>query len=89
VNEEIQATWIDHDLYVAVYPNKDQAEQLDNNEPMVPAAPARLKRRIAVAAGRGRLDRVDWDEVEKAGRQRTGIPVRVTLPVAASASSAR
>ena len=89
VNEEVQAAWIDNELYVAIYPNKDQAQQLDTGEPMTPAAAPRLKKRVAAAAGRGRLDRIDWDEVERAGRDRTGIPVRVTLPVVTSAQGAR
>jgi L,D-transpeptidase ErfK/SrfK len=88
VNEEVQVAWIGTDLYVAIYPNKNQAEQLDLNEPMTSTAPPHLKKRLA-SATRGRVDRVDWDEVERAGRDRTGIPVRVTAPVFTSLPEAR
>ena len=45
---------------------------------MKQAAPPRLKKRLAAIAG-ARLDRVNWDEVETLGRERSGIPVRVTV----------
>lgn len=84
VTDEVQAAWIGTDLYMAIYPNKDQAEQIDNNEPMTPAAPPHLRKRVAAVAGRQGVGRVDWREVEKGGRDRTGIPVRVTAPVLTS-----
>jgi L,D-transpeptidase ErfK/SrfK len=89
VNEEVQAAWIGSELYVAIYPNKDQAEQIDTDKPMTSAVPPRLEKRLAAEAGGDRLGRVDWDEVEKAGRDRTGIPARVTVPDFASAEGAR
>ncbi len=89
VNEEVQAAWIGTELYVAIYPNKDQAEQIDNNKPITSAVPPGLKRRLAAEAGRDRLDRVDWRAAEKAGRERAGIPTRVTVPVFASAEGAQ
>jgi L,D-transpeptidase ErfK/SrfK len=78
VNEEVQTAWIGGDLYLAVYPTKEQADQLDVNETMKPVLPPRLKRRVAAAAG-DRAAAVDWEVVERAGRDRTGVPVRVTF----------
>jgi L,D-transpeptidase ErfK/SrfK len=89
VNEEVQAAWIGNELYVAIYPNKDQAQQLDTGEPMTAATPPRLKKRVAAAAGAGRLDRIDWHEVERAGQDRTGMPVRVTRPIVTSTQAVR
>jgi L,D-transpeptidase ErfK/SrfK len=83
VDEEVQSAWIDGDLYVAVYPSKEQIDQLDTDMPMTRVQPSNLRERVADAAG-GRLDRVDWHTVEAAGRSRTGIPVRVTLPFVGS-----
>ena len=76
VNDEVQTAWIGSDLYVAIYPSKKQAEQIEINEPMTPAVPPRLKKRVASAAG-GHMDRIDWDQVQRAAQDRTGVPVRV------------
>ncbi|HYM04506.1 MAG TPA: L,D-transpeptidase family protein [Stellaceae bacterium] len=76
VNEEVQTAWIGGDLYLAVYPTKEQADQLDVNEPVTPTMPPRLKQRVEAAAGSHPVH-IDWSVVERAGRERTGIPVRV------------
>jgi L,D-transpeptidase ErfK/SrfK len=83
IDEEVQSAWIEDDLYVAVYPSKEQIDELDTDVPMTPVLPSDLRERVADAAG-DRLDRVDWHMVDEAGRNRTGIPVRVTLPLVAS-----
>ena len=77
VNEEVQTAWINGELYLAVYPTREQADQLDVNERMTPILPPRLKKRVAAAVG-GRTGNIDWNAVERAGRDRTGIPVRIT-----------
>lgn len=87
IQEEVQAAWIDDEFYVAVYPSKDQADQLQTGAPVTPRSPPGLRKRVAAAAGAGRLDRIDWHEVERAGRDRTGIPVRVTVPRVSSAGA--
>jgi L,D-transpeptidase ErfK/SrfK len=81
VKEEVRAAWIDDEFYVAIYPSKDQADELDVNQPMTPAVPPRLEKQLAAAAGEGGLGRIDWDAVERAARDRSGIPLRVTVPV--------
>jgi L,D-transpeptidase ErfK/SrfK len=78
VNERVQTAWIGGDLYVAVYPTKSQEEQIDVGERATPIVPPRLKQRVAAAAGE-RAGDVDWNVVERAGRDHTGIPVRVTF----------
>jgi L,D-transpeptidase ErfK/SrfK len=78
VNEETQTAWIKGDLYIAVYPTKEQEEQIDVDEKMAPILPARLKQRFAAAAGE-RAGDVDWDAVERAGTDRSGVPIRVTF----------
>jgi L,D-transpeptidase ErfK/SrfK len=83
MNEEIEAAWIDDDLYVSVYPNKDQAQQIDIDdvEPMTPSIPRHMKSLLVTATAGHRLDRIDWRVVDKAALERTGVPVRVTVPV--------
>jgi L,D-transpeptidase ErfK/SrfK len=86
INEEFETAWVDGDLYVAVFPNKEQTDELDEARPMTPAVPAGFEQRIAEVAG-DQADRVDWDAVRKAAEDRSGIPVRVTQPVIASAET--
>jgi L,D-transpeptidase ErfK/SrfK len=83
INEEASVAWIGEDLYVAAYPNQQQTDQLSIERPFTPALPPALKERIAAAAG-DQVDRVDWDLVKRAGLRRTGIPIRVTLPLVGS-----
>ncbi len=40
--------------------------------------PPRFKRRVAAVAGRRAAD-IDWDIVQRTGRDRAGVPVRVTV----------
>jgi L,D-transpeptidase ErfK/SrfK len=89
VNEEIQAAWIGDDLYVAFYPNKDQAEQIDTVQPMTRSIPHDLKSRLMAAVAGHRLGRIDWRAVDKAALERTGIPVRVTAPVSTTFQAER
>jgi len=77
IDQEVAAAWRDGDLYVAVFPNKQQADQLDLREPVDPVAPANLKERIRRAAG-SRVAHVDWPAVEAAAHDRSGMPIRVT-----------
>jgi hypothetical protein len=84
VSAEVQAAAMDDALYLAVYPSKDHADELDVSQKMTPAVPPQLKKRVAAAAGAKWLGRIDWDEVEKTARERTGIPVRVSAPVTAA-----
>jgi L,D-transpeptidase ErfK/SrfK len=84
VDQAAQVQWIGDTLFVAVHPSKDEAERLDSGEAVTPAPPPGLAARVAAVAG-DRIDRVDWVAVERAGQQRSGIPVPVTLPGAKAA----
>jgi len=77
IDQEVAAAWLGGALYVAVFPNKQQADQLDLREPVAAVAPANLKERIRHAAG-SRAAQVDWSAVEAAARDRTGMPIRIT-----------
>lgn len=77
IDREVEAAWIGPDLYVAVFPNKEQTEALDTDAPVPPILPKELKQQVKEAAG-SRAGFVDWAAVETAARERTGIPVRVT-----------
>ena len=77
VDQAVLAGWIDGRLYIQVYPSKDQADEIDYNQPMTPKAPEELMQRVAKAAG-DRVDLVDWDAVQAAGLAASGIPTPVT-----------
>jgi L,D-transpeptidase ErfK/SrfK len=77
IDQEVMTAWIGNDLYLAVYPNKDQAEALDVNMPVKEQLPQRLKDQVQKAMA-GRKGQVNWAEVEQAGRERSGIPVRIS-----------
>ena len=78
VNEGAQTAWINGDLYLAVYPTKEQEDQIDVDEKMTPRLSPHLKQRVAAAAGDRAAD-FDWEIVERADRDRSGVPVRVTI----------
>ncbi len=77
VSQPVAAAWLDGRLYVAVYPTKDQADQIDYGQAMTPAIPAELISRVAAVAGE-RGAEVDWDAVRRAGVAATGVPTPVT-----------
>jgi hypothetical protein len=77
VSQAVAAGWINNRLYVQVHPNKEQADEIDYNQPMTPAVPAELMRRVSAAAG-SRADLVDWAAVRMAGLAASGIPTPVT-----------
>ncbi|HEY1506684.1 MAG TPA: L,D-transpeptidase family protein [Stellaceae bacterium] len=77
VFQPVKAGWIDNRLYVEIHPSKEQADEIDYNTPMTPAAPEQLMQIVAKAAGE-RAALVDWDAVRAAGLAATGIPTPVT-----------
>ena len=70
-------TWVDDQLYVAVYPNKEQTDAIALGKEFVHSIPQDLINRLVEVAG-DKSDRIDWDKVQHAAWQRTGIPVDVT-----------
>ncbi|HEX4195707.1 MAG TPA: L,D-transpeptidase family protein [Stellaceae bacterium] len=77
VFQPVKAGWIDGRLYVEVHPSKEQADEIDYNQPMTPAEPQQLMPVVTKAAG-DRADLVDWDAVHAAGLAASGIPTPVT-----------
>jgi len=47
VNQPVKAGWIDNRLYVEVHPSKEQADEIDYNQPMTPAVPKQLVQIVA------------------------------------------
>ncbi len=82
ISETVETAWSGGALYVAVFPDKTQTAALDAERRFMPAIPPNLVQRVLDAAG-GRVNRVDWHAVTRAGTERTGVPVRITPSVTA------
>ncbi len=76
VNQPVSATWIGDGLYVEVFPSKAQTEDIDLERPVTPEPAVGVRELVRAVAG-PYADMVDWDAVEQAANQRTGMPVRV------------
>ncbi|HLJ22036.1 MAG TPA: L,D-transpeptidase family protein [Stellaceae bacterium] len=84
VDDEVKLAWIGDELFMEMYPTKDQADEVDVNATLTPAPPpADLRTRVAAAAG-DQMERVDWSIVERVARERTGVPMKITASAEAS-----
>jgi len=77
VDQSVLVAWSGGRLYVAVHPTEAQTDEIDDGQPMTVSPSPALTSIVAAGAG-DRRDLVDWQLVERAGRERTGIPVAVT-----------
>jgi len=78
INEPILIGWLDGQLYLEAHLTMDQSGELEENDTYQPvAAPKDLRERVLAAAGSA-ADRLDWDRVDMAVRERMGVPVRIT-----------
>lgn len=80
IDERATAAWIGNDLYLAIFPDKRQIEELDVGMPMTPETTPDLENLVLKVAG-DRAERVDWHAVAAVDLERSGIPVVVTRPV--------
>jgi len=77
VDQPVKIGWSEGELYLEVHPSLTQADQLEAEGQFDAEEIPNLVLRVASAAG---LDsaRVDWPAVLKAGRERSGVPIRIT-----------
>jgi len=81
VNEPVKLGWIGSELYLEVNPDAEQSFELDEKGKLAtPRAPSGLRALITRAAGK-EAKRLDWARIERAGLRRSGVPLRITLPV--------
>ena len=76
IEQEVMTAWIGEELYIAVFPNKAQTEALDVSMPVGTELPADLRKQVEKAA-EGHKASINWALVEQAGRERSGIPVKI------------
>jgi L,D-transpeptidase ErfK/SrfK len=86
VDEPVKLGWIGGELYLEVNPDAEQSRRLDETGRLAPARPPAGLRALVTRAARDAAGRVDWARVEQAAWLRSGVPERITRPVAATAS---
>lgn len=87
VYEQVKLAWVDGDLLVEVHPSTDQADELEETGRLTPAIPPDLNDRVREAAA-GQVERIDWQTVQRAGVQRTGVPISILKSEAGSRTGA-
>jgi L,D-transpeptidase ErfK/SrfK len=78
VDQPVVLRWIGDALLLAVHPTRTQAEAIETGATPEAALPPELVRRVLAAAGDSSAS-IDWGAVERAGLERSGIPVQVAL----------
>ncbi|MCE9650088.1 MAG: L,D-transpeptidase family protein [Parvibaculum sp.] len=81
VNEPVKAGWSDGVLYIEVHPYQADADAIETEGKPRTAATIDIDEMVISTAGDA-VDRIDWGAVEKAKKDRTGMPVRIFLPAA-------
>ncbi|MEN6542433.1 L,D-transpeptidase family protein [Parvibaculum sp.] len=79
VNQPIKAGWSNDEFYVEVHPYQSDADTIETGGKPETEAAIDVDDLVVHMAGEA-TGRIDWDAVERAKRERTGAPVRVSLP---------
>ncbi|HLG87953.1 MAG TPA: L,D-transpeptidase family protein [Alphaproteobacteria bacterium] len=77
VNQPVKFAWIDGQLYIEVHPTPKQADQLEMENTDDFEDPVGLSKTILAAAGDA-ADRLDWEAIRRAAKDRNGIPIAIT-----------
>lgn len=77
VDQPIKIGWRDNALYLEIHPTESQADELERTGRFTPA-PIPDLRDNAPRMADNRSDRIDWNAAERAARERSGVPVRIT-----------
>ncbi len=89
IDQPIKIGWLRGELYMEVYPEPEQADELERDGRILSAAKRSASDayyKIRSLAG-DELPRLDWPAIRNALTERTGSPVRVTLQKHAQSSS--
>ena len=77
VDQPVKVGWREGVLYLEVHPTQSQADELERTGRMTDAPIPGLHEQIGRGVA-GRHSEIDWAIVERAGRERSGMPVRIT-----------
>jgi L,D-transpeptidase ErfK/SrfK len=88
VDQPVKVGWSDGALYLEVHPTQSEADRVESHGRLADPVPLYTDGLILAVAGH-RADRVDWEQVGRAVRERRGIPVRITREVPMASASRR
>jgi L,D-transpeptidase ErfK/SrfK len=77
VDQPVKLGWRQDALYLEVHPGQSQADELERSGRLIDIPILGLRDQVLAMAA-GQESRIDWAAVERAGRERSGVPVRVT-----------
>jgi L,D-transpeptidase ErfK/SrfK len=81
IDEPIKLGHMGGELYLEVQPTLAQATQIEEDSRFDPVPSPDIRARVIAAAGADEA-RLNWELVEETLQRRSGIPVRITTPVA-------
>lgn len=76
VDQPVKLGWVKGDLVLEVHPSQNQTDQLEEKGKFIPEPLPELEYRIMKAAG-NQADRLDWEVIRRAEKERSGIPTRI------------
>lgn len=77
VEQHILLAWLEDGLYLEAHPSKSQSYELEMQGSMSKKEVTQAMRDMVTEAAGDAVERIDWDMVEKALRERSGMPVLV------------
>jgi L,D-transpeptidase ErfK/SrfK len=81
VDQPIKIGWLGDDLYIEASPTISQVRHWEEKGRFARAQPGNV-RRLVLKKPAAAADRIDWTTVDRAVRERRGIPTRITRPLA-------
>ncbi len=76
LDEPVKLAWVGDQLMLEAHPSQTQADAVEAGETPTPETPAEYRFRIRETAGRSAA-RLDWQRIEAAIRERSGLPIGI------------
>jgi L,D-transpeptidase ErfK/SrfK len=77
VDQPVKLGWRGGALYLEIHPSQSQADELEETGRLTPVPILGLREEVSRAAG-DQVEQVDRSAVERAARERAGVPTRIT-----------
>ena len=79
IDQPIKIAWVSGELMLEVHPTQSQADQVEMGDRITRESAPEVAYRL-VAAARAEAERLDWERIRQALRERAGLPVAVLKP---------
>lgn len=86
IDQPVKLGWVKGHLVLEVHPSQVQVDQLEKDGKFIPEPIPELEYRIMKAAG-NQANRLDWDVIRKAEKDRNGTPTRIFKALQKAAAS--